>query len=877
MLIFLSLIYCQQENIYSNIDNCIFGNIKTNNSIIYEINEEILNEIIFLNFPNLLDNSVLTLFEEEYQIFLFRIANCTNKFLYDFNSEENNFNNKLHLFSIEGNIESNPNIIKLVIQTKKELQIFYYENLSRIFSNSDNLDNDTYFKLKINIFPYFINKIFYNEEYQFFKNHNINIFNENEKIFNDICFIYESFNITKPPELRKSLYFYKNDNITYPLLNSNNNCFIFKNTTSYEDKIFLLEYKCRKNFNISAKDIKIKGVSIVSKENIQEYNGPNSLKDQNEILKCYKEGFKSKYIKNNVGFHISLVLIFIVFICLILLVIQKYEIKYEEELILLEKKKKKKTLKESLKEKKEKKNIHHENIVIIQEKEKNKKKRKKKKKIINSDNEEENKEYNDDLNWYSNKIISDDQKEKEESEKSKEDKKKKKKKKNIYNKNIIEKDKTNNSYDNYDNNNKNWNDSDYNYKNEEKNDMKNKTIPKFPNAYEKFQINSVNQLKQKLNLRRLIIITNLGKNLNNLEKSDVINNNSRLSNNLKNKNEKDSNNSLNNSESNNENNIKNSINNLMENTKEKIENEKDINKNEKLGNIIGIEDNTFWSNIMRDYLNFEDASYFDRRENCHIFCHYMKLKNDLINIFCCDYSFSPYTIRLIKFAFFFHFLFYLETLCIGQKYYFNKYYSNDFQEFLVDNNFYINNLVQYSPLNNSNTSETLISNFIKNTTFLKSYLDIDEIDFANIHYLYTFKYAFPRVLISAAISLISYIFTSLLSPRRKVMKILLNPVIQSEEKNNEIKQIAKTFKIIFVIFGIIAFLLMIFFFYSVTIYFSVFENAKYDIPQSFLLSGLIRFIFDILLWSFITELRVCSLQTHFGGFYDIVNKIYELN
>ena len=877
MLIFLSLIYCQQENIYSNIDNCIFGNIKTNNSIIYEINEEILNEIIFLNFPNLLDNSVLTLFEEEYQIFLFRIANCTNKFLYDFNSEENNFNNKLHLFSIEGNIESNPNIIKLVIQTKKELQIFYYENLSRIYSSSNNLDNDTYFKLKINIFPYFINKIFYNEEYQFFKNHNINIFNENEKIFNDICFIYESFNITKPPELRKSLYFYKNDNITYPLLNSNNNCFIFKNTTSYEDKIFLLEYKCRKNFNISAKDIKIKGVSIVSKENIQEYNGPNSLKDQNEILKCYKEGFKSKYIKNNVGFHISLVLIFIVFICLILLVIQKYEIKYEEELILLDAPPKKKTLKESLKEKKEKKNIHHENIVIIQEKEKNKKKRKKKKKIINSDNEEENKEYNDDLNWYSNNNISDDQKEKEDSEKSKGNKKKKKKKKNIYNKNIIEKDKTNNSYDNYDNNNKNWNDSDYNYKNEEKNDMKNKTIPKFPNAYEKFQINSVNQLKQKLNLRRLIIITNLGKNLNNLEKSDVINNNSRLSNNPKNKNEKDSDDLMNNSESNNESNIKNSINNLMENTKEKIENEKDINKNEKLGNIIGIEDNTFWSNIMRDYLNFEDASYFDRRENCHIFCHFMKLKNDLINIFCCDYSFSPYTIRLIKFAFFFHFLFYLETLCIGQKYYFNKYYSNDFQEFLVDNNFYINNLVQYSPLNNSNTSETLISNFIKNTTFLKSYFDIDEIDFANIHYLYTFKYAFPRILIPAAISLISYIFTSLLSPRRKVIKILLNPIIKSEEKNNEIKKIAKTFKIIFIIFGIIAFFLMIFFFYSVTIYFSVFENAKYDIPQSFLLSGLIRFIFDIILWSFITELRVCSIQTHFGGFYDIVNKIYELN
>ena len=530
ILIFLNIISCQQENNNSYGDNCIIGTLKTNKSIINEINVEILDEIIFLNFPNLFNNLVLVLFEEEYQIFLFRISNCTNKFLYDFNMEENNFNNKLHLFSIDGNIESNPNIIKLVIQTKKEFHIFYYENLSRIYSNPG---DDTYFKLKTNIFPYFLNKILYNEEYQFFKNLNINIFNENEKIFNNICFIHESFNITKPPELQKRLYFYKSDNLTYPLLNSNNNCFIFNNTISYEDEIFLLEYKCRKNFNVSAKDIKIKGISIVSKTNIQEYNGPNSLKDQNEILKCHKEGFKSKYIKNNVGFHISLLLIFIVFICLIFLIIQKHEIKYEEEIILLEAPPKKKTLKESLKEKKQKKNMNYENIDVIPEKEKIKKKRKKKKKKINSDNEEENREYNDDLNWYSNNIISDDQKEKEESEKQKKIKKKKKKKK-VYNKAIIEKNKVNNSYDN--NNRKNEQDIDYNYKN--KSDIKNKTMTKCPNAYQKFQINSVNQLKQKLNLKRLVIITNLGSNL---EQPDnyVINN--RLKNQQKNKNERDSN------------------------------------------------------------------------------------------------------------------------------------------------------------------------------------------------------------------------------------------------------------------------------------------------------------------------------------------------
>ena len=333
-----------------------------------------------------------------------------------------------------------------------------------------------------------------------------------------------------------------------------------------------------------------------------------------------------------------------------------------------------------------------------------------------------------------------------------------------------------------------------------------------------------------------------------------------------------------NSESNNESNMKNSINNLMDNTKEKSENDKEINiKKEKLGNIIGIEDDTFLSNIMRDYLNFEDASYFDRRENCHIFYHFMKLKNDLINIFCCDYSFAPYTIRLLKFAFFFHFMFYLETLCIGQKYYFNKYYSKDFQKFLVDNNFYTNNINQYSPLNINNTSEFILTNYIKNTTFLKDNFDVKEIELTNIHYLYTFKHAFPRVLIPSSISLISYFFTSLLSPRRKIMKILLNILYKPEEKNNAIKKIAKNYKVIFIIFGIIAFLFMIFFFYSVTIYFSVFENAKYDIPQSFLLSGLLRFIFDIILWSFITELRVCSIQTHYEGFYDVVNKIYEMN
>ena len=238
-------------------------------------------------------------------------------------------------------------------------------------------------------------------------------------------------------------------------------------------------------------------------------------------------------------------------------------------------------------------------------------------------------------------------------------------------------------------------------------------------------------------------------------------------------------------------------------------------------------------------------------------------------MFYIDYSFTRYTIRVIKFAFFFHFMFYIETLCIGQKYYFDKYYSDEFQDFLENNHFYENN-------RNINYTNTNVS-YATNKTFLEKYYNTDRQKFNNIHYLYTFKYSFPRVLIPAAISLISYIFTSILSPRRSIIKILLNTSYKPEEKDNRIGTLKKKYDIIFLIFGILALLLMVFFFYSTINYFYVFDEAKYDIPQSFLLSGLVRFIFFIIFWAFIVELRVCSIQTHFGGFYNLINKIYEIN
>ena len=53
----------------------------------------------------------------------------------------------------------------------------------------------------------------------------------------------------------------------------------------------------------------------------------------------------------------------------------------------------------------------------------------------------------------------------------------------------------------------------------------NKTMSKLPNAYNQFKENSSTQIKNNLHLRRLVIITNLGKNL---EESDYNFNNFQL-------------------------------------------------------------------------------------------------------------------------------------------------------------------------------------------------------------------------------------------------------------------------------------------------------------------------------------------------------------
>ena len=109
------------------------------------------------------------------------------------------------------------------------------------------------------------------------------------------------------------------------------------------------------------------------------------------------------------------------------------------------------------------------------------------------------------------------------------------------------------------------------------------------------------------------------------------------------------------------------------------------------------------------------------------------------------------------------------------------------------------------------------------------------------------------------------------------MRAFLNPNMKEQEKINKYKRISKNYKIIYIVFGILAVILMGFFFYSICNYFVIFEEAKYDIPQSFILSGLIRFIFDIILWSIIANVRILSIDTHNEDFYAFTRGIGEVN
>ena len=945
IFVFLILFSCIKVNTQSSIksiyENCSNGILDLNQSVNNELTEEILNSAVTKNLHNISESKILSYFSKEYQLFLFQNSFCTEKYLEEAEMSIGGLQNLLHLFSINGNFEKNNSYIKFVIQTKKQFNILYYDLKGNRIYNDINISNTTY-KIITNVFHNFNNSIFH-DDYLVFENKSINIFDENEQIFNDICYLYKINNISKSPALRKKLYYFKYIDAAYPLLESPDNCRITNNSVSYINESFILEYTCKHNLTIQAKQIDIFNISILSKEQKEKYEGPASLNDQEKILYCNKETYNNKSLRKNVGFYISLFLLFVVFICWISLIFQKYDISnkapvdsppkrsLQNDLASSTKNKKKvnfssvEILASGRKIKKKKfKSANKDNDSEDNEDVKNKnthrtrKKKKKKKNMIDDNNNEENSNnsYNNDLEWYSNNLVDEENKNSDEDDnneqnqsynntdiktkKKKKIKKKKKGKRKIKNFNNEDEEKAKSD----DDENKGYNDGNNIYGknineniiNNNDNINMNKTMTHLSNAYNKFKDNSANQIGDNIQLKRLIIITNLGKNLeenklnfntNELlrqspfyENSDI-NNINNINNDINNYNNNDINNGINKdinmNANSNEGETKENYskkNSLLPMIKDNIVDDGQIGRNKIMSKIVGFEDDSFLSNIKRDYLQYNDAIFCDNRDYYSIFTHLLRLKNDLINIFCCSYSFAPYSIRFIKFLFFFHFLFYLETVCIGQKYYFDKYFSKEYQDFIKKkNNFNLINSTNAA--NNNNLTFSNIS--INNDFFLEKYISAETIELARIHYLYTFRHAFPRVLIPMALSFISYSFTALLSPRRKILKILLNPDLKENDKIGKYKKLSQKYKNIFIIFGTFALLFMVFFFYSITNYFVIFDDAKYDIPQSFILSGLIRFIIEIIIWAIIANVRVLSVESHSSDFYRFIRGISEIN
>ena len=192
-------------------------------------------------------------------------------------------------------------------------------------------------------------------------------------------------------------------------------------------------------------------------------------------------------------------------------------------------------------------------------------------------------------------------------------------------------------------------------------------------------------------------------------------------------------------------------------------------------------------------------------------------------------------------------------------------------------NYLANNITNNITLDNINLTNLDLNITANNISFLEKYFSVKTIELVKIHYLYTFRHAFARVLIPMAISFVSYILTAILSPRRQILKTLLNPELKDNEKIEKYKKILKKYKIIFIIFGTLALLLMVFFFYSITNYFVVFDDAKYDIPQWFILSGLLRFLLDIIIWLIIANIRTLSVESYNSDLYGCVRGICEIN
>ena len=145
------------------------------------------------------------------------------------------------------------------------------------------------------------------------QNENIDFFNEEEKIFNDICTNLTINNIDYPINERKSKFYLGSQENKNIIICGDVRCTVIEDNNNNSTSICNCPIDNSDNL----------GYLFISQdvESIYENNLTSSTNNINDnmiyIFKCIQNGFKSNKIKNNLGFYISIIGIGVVILCYI--------------------------------------------------------------------------------------------------------------------------------------------------------------------------------------------------------------------------------------------------------------------------------------------------------------------------------------------------------------------------------------------------------------------------------------------------------------------------------------------------------------------------------------------------------------------------------
>jgi hypothetical protein len=296
-------------DIISNEDfDLIKGGIKSLDTYIYEYQQNNKNNNYALNhYTNDIFNFSMTLFK--YSECSLLLAEKGKKQI----STDNiivNLNNYL---------DSNNVYIQLFIEFNNKISYSLYDSMTMEKINiKEKCLNCKYYKI-VNNYTNSISKYIGNSIISLIQNEQIDLFNEQEDIFNDVCYNLTINNIDYPLNIRKSKFYLGNannldDTNMNIILCGDPKCMLIKdfkeNSTS--------TCSCPIDDNSDINDIFTKGNKVIlnsDKISIYKKNDTNESYISLEVIKCFQNSFNKKKIKNNFGFSFSIIAIGAEIIC----------------------------------------------------------------------------------------------------------------------------------------------------------------------------------------------------------------------------------------------------------------------------------------------------------------------------------------------------------------------------------------------------------------------------------------------------------------------------------------------------------------------------------------------------------------------------------